>query len=53
MVFLYINDDPIYIPTSRVEWQGALELQRSLLRLGSRPYPDYVSTVFLDAADIE
>ena len=53
MVFLYILNDPTHIPTSRVEWRGALELQKLLLGLGGRPYRDYVLSVFLDAADIE
>ena len=52
MVFLYILNDPTHIPTSRAEWQGALELQKHLLGLGSRPYRDYVISVFPDAADI-
>ncbi len=52
MVFLYILDDPTHIPTGGIEWQGALELQRTLLGLGGRPYRDYVISVFLDAADI-
>lgn len=52
MVFLYILDDPTHIPTSRVKWQGALELQRTLLGLGGQPYRDYVINAFLDAADI-
>ncbi len=52
MVFLYILNDPTHIPTSRVEWRGALELQKLLLGLGGRPYRDYVLSVFLDAADI-
>jgi len=52
MVFLYILNDPTHIPTSRDEWQGALELQKHLLGLGGRPYRDYVISVFLDTADI-
>jgi hypothetical protein len=52
MVFLYILNDPTHIPTSRIKWHGALELQRALLRLGGRQYRDYVISMFLDAADI-
>jgi hypothetical protein len=52
MVFLYILNDPTHIPTSKVEWQGALELQKALLGPRGRPYRDYVISVFLDAADI-
>lgn len=52
MVFLYILNDPTHIPTSRVEWQGALELQKLLLGLGGRPYRDYVVSIFLDAASM-
>lgn len=53
MVFLYILNDPTHIPTSRVEWRGALGLQKLLLGLGGRPYRDYVISVFAEAADIE
>jgi hypothetical protein len=52
VVFLYILNDPTHISTSRIEWQGALELQRALLGLGGRSYHDYVIDVFLDAAGI-
>lgn len=52
VVFLYILNDPTHISTSRIEWQGALELQRALLGLGGRSYHDYVINVFLDAAGI-
>ena len=52
MVFLYILNDPTHISTSRVEWQGALELQKLLLGLGGRLYRDYVASIFLDAASI-
>jgi hypothetical protein len=52
MVFLYILNDPTRIPTGKIEWQGALELQSALLGLGGRAYHDYVINVFLDAADI-
>jgi hypothetical protein len=52
MVFLYILNDPTHISTSRVEWQGALELQKLLLGLGGQPYRNYVISVFLDAAGI-
>ena len=53
LVFLYFVGDATHIPTSREQWQGALELQKSLLGLKRNKLGKYVADVFINTGEIQ
>lgn len=48
LVFVYFLNDPTYIPTTRQQWAGALELQKSLLGLKKYRLRSYIFEIFID-----
>lgn len=48
LVFVYFLNDPTHIPTTRQQWAGALELQKSLLGLKKYRLRSYVVEIFVD-----
>ena len=52
LVFVYFLNDPTHIPTSREEWAGALELQKSLLGLKNHRLKKFVAEIFIDVKEL-
>lgn len=52
LVFVYFINDHTYIPTSRDEWNGALQLMYSLLETHKHKLSKYVIDVFIDGREL-
>ncbi len=52
-VFLYFINDHTHIPTSREEWNGALQLMHSLLGTHKHKLSKYVIDVFIDVKKLK
>ena len=53
LVFLYFIGDFTHLPTSREQWEGALELQKSLLGLKRNKLGKYIVEVYINIVDIQ
>ena len=51
LIFLYFLNDHTHIPTTRDQWAGALELQKSLLGPKSHKLQKFISDFFVDVTD--
>ena len=52
LVFVYFINDHTHIPTTRDEWNGALELMHALLASRKHMLQKYVIDVFIDVKDL-
>lgn len=52
LVFLYFLDDPTHIPTSRKDWDAALERKKKLMGLSADCLTGKVIDLFIDTRDI-
>ena len=52
LVFVYFVNDHTHIPTTRDEWNGALELMHALLATRKHMLQKYVIDVFIDVKDL-
>ena len=52
LIFVYFLNDPTYLPASREEWAGALELQKRLLGLKNHRLRRYVTEIFIDVKEL-
>lgn len=53
LVFLYFLNDYTHIPTSRLEWGGALKLQKQLMSLKTHKLQRYITSVYIDVNDMK
>ena len=53
LVFLYFIGDFTHLPTSREQWEGALELQKSLLGLKRNKLGKYIVEAYINIVDIQ
>lgn len=53
LVFLYFLNDETHIPTSRLEWEGAIKLQKRLMSLEKHKLQRYITSVFIDVNDLK
>ena len=53
MVFVYFLNDKDHIPTSKQEWDGAINLQKRLMGLSQHKLKRYVAEVFIDVSEIQ
>ena len=51
LVFLYFTNDYTHVPTTRKEWEGALQLMHSLLGTQRHKLSKYVIDVFMDVKE--
>lgn len=48
LVFLYFLNDYTHIPTSRLEWDEAVKLQKQLMSLEKHKLQKYITSVYID-----
>jgi hypothetical protein len=48
LVFVYFLNDPTHIPTTKEEWEGALQLMHALLGANRHMLSKYIIDVFID-----
>ncbi len=53
LVFVYFINDHTYIPTSKNEWSGALQLFHSLLGTGKHKLQKYIVDIFIDVDNLK
>jgi hypothetical protein len=54
LVFVYfVNDRDMHGPSTREEWQGALQLMKSLLGLSRHKLSKYMADIFIDVNELQ
>jgi hypothetical protein len=53
LILIYFLNDQTYIPTSRAQWDGALELEKRALGLSYHKLQRYIAEIFIDVNTLE